>query len=102
MCIRDRSTSVKIVDYLLQNSITLTGAVMKNRTAGANLKLKDEKFLKRGEWYALVTEDENICVIQWNDNKCVTLLASSVGSDPLSSCKRWTKEAETKISLINK
>ena len=90
---------MKCIDHLLENKIYQTGTVMKNRIGAAISKLGEDKSLNRGEWEELVKEDDNICVVKWRDNKCVTLASSCIGSHPVSKCKRWCKQKKEKIDV---
>ncbi|XP_068083226.1 piggyBac transposable element-derived protein 3-like [Anabrus simplex] len=92
-------TSVKSVDMLLQRNIYQTGTVMKNRVGSVSQKLKTDKELKRGEWEEWVREDEKMCIVKWKDNRSVLLLSSCVGSEPPTTCKRWSKEEKKKVVI---
>ncbi|XP_068082074.1 piggyBac transposable element-derived protein 3-like [Anabrus simplex] len=92
-------TSVKSVDMLLQRNIYQTGTVMKNRVGSVSQKLKTDKELKRGEWEEWVREDEKMCIVKWKDNRSVLLLSSCVGSEPPTTCKRWSKEEKRKVVI---
>ncbi|XP_068081807.1 piggyBac transposable element-derived protein 3-like [Anabrus simplex] len=92
-------TSVKSVDMLLQRNIYQIGTVMKNRVGSVSQKLKTDKELKRGEWEECVREDEKMCIVNWKDNRSVLLLSSCVGSEPPTTCKRWSKEEKKKVVI---
>lgn len=92
-------SSVKCAGTLLQRNTYFTGTVMGNRTEGANSKVGDDKSLKRGEWSQVVRQDDNIALIKWKDNKSVLLLSTCVGSNPVSFCKRWSKDCKKKIDV---
>ena len=92
-------TSIKSLEYLLKRNTYQTGTVMKNRIGRVIDKLKTDKQLKRGEWDEKVREDDKVCVIKWKDNKSVLLLSSCVGSEPVTTCKRWSKEEKKKVTI---
>ncbi|XP_046998421.1 uncharacterized protein LOC124613749 [Schistocerca americana] len=92
-------TSVTSAEMLLEKSIFLTGTVMRTRIAPAASKLSDDKCLKRGEWCEIVRENGKLCVVKWKDYKCVTLLSSCTGSNPVGTCKRCSKKDGQKIDV---
>lgn len=92
-------TSIKSIDLLLQNNIFQTGTVMKNRIGPIVDKLKTDRQLKRGEWDEWVRNDDKVCLIKWKDNKSVLLLSSCVGSEPSTTCKRWSKGDKKKVDI---
>ncbi|XP_047115691.1 piggyBac transposable element-derived protein 3-like [Schistocerca piceifrons] len=92
-------TSVTSAEMLLEKSIFLTGTVMRTRIAPAASKLSDDKCLKRGEWCEIVRENGKLCVVKSKDNKCVTLLSSCTGSNPVGTCKRCSKKDGQKIDV---
>ncbi|XP_035207932.1 uncharacterized protein LOC118182658 [Stegodyphus dumicola] len=71
---------------------------MSNRLDNAKNKLKTDKELSKGEWDEMARNDE-MCFIKWKDNKTVTLLSTCIGSEPLSTCKRWSKNIKMKIDV---
>ncbi|XP_046399949.1 uncharacterized protein LOC124166462 [Ischnura elegans] len=92
-------TSIKSIKYLRKNNIFQVGTVMRNRIGPVINKLNSDKNLKRGEWDELVEESDSTCLVKWKDNKCVLMLSSCAGSQPLSTCKRWSKEEKKKIEV---
>ncbi|KFM60528.1 PiggyBac transposable element-derived protein 3, partial [Stegodyphus mimosarum] len=90
-------TSVKCAEYLLRNKIYIVGTIMSNRLDNAKNKLKADKEMSR-EWDEMARNDE-MCLIKWKDNKTVTLLSTCIGSEPLSTCKRWSKNEKKKIDV---
>ena len=73
--------------------------VMKNRVGSVIEKLKSDRSMKRGEWDEWVREDDKACIVKWKDNKSVLLLSSCVGSEPESTCKRWSREENKKVDI---
>lgn len=55
--------------------------------------------MAHSEFDKKVREDDNISVVKWKDNKYVILLSSHSASEPLTSCKRWSKEEHKKIDV---
>jgi hypothetical protein len=91
-------TSLKLADSLLHDKIFLTGTVRSNRIGDVIKKLKNDKAMQRGDWDEKVRQDDKVCVVKWKDNKSVLLLFTAVGSTPVGTCMRWSKEVKRKIS----
>ena len=96
-------TGVRLQDALLEKGITVTGTIMKNMVpkeakpmpkSGDKMKKED-----RGTVNQLVREDKKICIIQWFDNKEVLTASSEFGSDPLDTCRRWSKQDNAYIDV---
>lgn len=70
-----------------------TGTLMKNRIP-SNCQLKSNEFKKerRGTIDQRVRSDGQIAIVQWNDNKPVTLASSKDGATPTDQCRRWSKK----------
>lgn len=84
-------TGLRIVDYLLERKVFLTGTVNANRTEGAVANQPNDKSMKRGDSACLVREDGEVRLVKRRDNKGVLLMSSAVGCDPVGTCKRWCK-----------
>lgn len=70
-----------------------TGTLRKNRIS--DCPLTDPKQLeKRPRGYHEVVSDveNNIAVIRWNDNKCVTLASTHSGANPLQTAVRYDRK----------
>lgn len=92
-------TSLKCAELLLSKHIYLTGTVNANRTGGATLKLKDDKRMKRKDISEAVDNTDTVSVIKWKDNKSVVLMSTNVGSQPIATCSRWSREENRRIQL---
>ncbi|GBM59547.1 hypothetical protein AVEN_63062-1 [Araneus ventricosus] len=77
----------------------MAGTINNNRLSNAQNKLRPEKDLNRGEWDEVVRSDEKICIVKWKDNKSATLLSTCIGSEPVSTCRRWAKQEKKKIDV---
>jgi hypothetical protein len=44
-------------------------------------------------------EDNNVCIVQWYDNKEVLSVSNAVGAFPSDTCKRWSKEHQAFINV---
>ncbi|XP_070778935.1 piggyBac transposable element-derived protein 3-like [Enoplosus armatus] len=91
--------SFDLVQNLHENlGIRCIGTVRSNRMGGATLKT-DKELMKEGRGAFDYRSAEGLLAVKWFDNKCVSLLSSAAGITPLSSVKRWSKDANTKIAV---
>ncbi|CAM4458281.1 unnamed protein product [Leuciscus chuanchicus] len=65
---------------------------------GATLKT-DKELMKEARGAFDFMSAEGLLAAKWFDNKCVSLLSSACGITPLSSVKRWRKEAKAKVAV---
>lgn len=92
-------TSFNLVKTLHTNlGLRSVGTVRVNRTGGATL-MSDKEMVKRGRGVVDFCSSEGVVAVKWFDNKCVTLLSNAYGVEPLSSVKRYTKEAQQKVDV---
>ncbi|XP_039537279.1 piggyBac transposable element-derived protein 2-like isoform X2 [Pimephales promelas] len=92
-------TSFNLVKTLHTNlGLRSVGTVTVNRTGGATL-MSDKEMVKRGRGFVDFRSSEGVVAVKWFDNKCVTLLSNAYGVEPLSSVKRYTKEAQQKVDV---
>lgn len=61
--------------------------------------MSDKEMVKRGRGVVDFCSSEVVVAVKWFDNKCVTLLSSACGVEPLSSVKRYKKEAQQKVDV---
>lgn len=88
-------TNIPLVYELHKRGIRSLGTVRKNRIK--NIQLPDTKFWKksaRGTMYEVKTtiNSTDICVVQWKDNKIVTCASDFVGTEPIETVRRRSKE----------
>lgn len=74
------------------------GTVRPNRIGGAPL-MADKELMKKGRGAFDYRSAEGVIAVKWFDNKCVNLLSNACGVEPLSSVKRWSKDAHAKINV---
>ena len=94
-------TSVVLSDELLKRGFFCTGTLAKNRVP-KNAGLKNEKELKkmgRGSHDLVTRGDGKLSCIHWFDNKCVIMLSSAEGVEPISRCRRWSKKDGTYVDI---
>lgn len=88
---------------LIQNlhsalGVKCIGTVRQNRTGGAPL-MTDKELMKKGRGAFDYRSSEGVVAVKWFDNKCVNLLSNACGVEPLSTVRRWSKEAKAKIPI---
>lgn len=83
----------KLQDLNLQGC----GTIMLNRIKGIEF-LHGAKF-KRGESEEFVSSDDKIVVVNWKDNKPITLASTCFGIAPEETVSRWSKNEKKYISV---
>lgn len=93
-------TGIPLVTYLRNNmQIYSLGTIKRNRIPECPLTIaKTFEKEKRGTYETFVNKNA-VIVMQWNDNKCVTLAGTLVGAEPVSTIKRYCKEAKCKMDV---
>lgn len=69
-----------------------TGTINANRLN--NAPLASEKELKkegRSHMSSVYEKTDNLSLVRWLDNKCVTLISSYLGMEPVDNVKRYDK-----------
>ncbi|KAE9543640.1 hypothetical protein AGLY_002036 [Aphis glycines] len=55
--------------------------------------------MKRGDFEEVVSDDKNICLLKWKDNKSVVTTSTCYGGLPTSSVSRWDKKQNKYIDV---
>lgn len=96
-------TSLEVVKLLREKyGIFSLGTVRSNRLRGCDKVLPDDKTLKkkgRGASAQLVCNKNQLTVVKWFDNKCVTLVSSYVDSYPVGKIMRYDKREKKKVPV---
>ncbi|KAK3878905.1 hypothetical protein Pcinc_016491 [Petrolisthes cinctipes] len=93
-------TSHKLLAYMKDIGIRLTGTTRANRTAKCPLQSdKDMKQNGRGSYDYRVDENNEILFVKWNDNNMFTMGSNHQSITPLGSAKRWCRK-DNKTILI--
>lgn len=95
-------TSLPLVVYLAQKGIHSLGTVRRVRIPNCKLPLEHElKKTVRGTSFECVTNIEGVDVsaVVWKDNKCVTLLSSFVGKEPVSNVTRYDRKQKCTTNI---
>lgn len=93
-------TSIELLHHLRNEyGIFSLGTVRANRLRGAEKKLPSDKELKkkgRGAFSQVVSQEHNIAVIKWFDNKFVLAASTYVDAHPIQNIMRYKKEEKKK------
>ncbi|XP_046974849.1 piggyBac transposable element-derived protein 3-like [Vanessa cardui] len=96
-------TSIELMHHLRSEyGIFSLGTVRTNRLRGAEKKLPSDKELKkkgRGAFAQVVSNEHNIAVVKWFDNKFVVAVSTYVDAYPVQNIMRYKKE-EKKKALV--
>ena len=92
----------KLQIFLAKRGIYSLGTVRPNRLS--NCKLPADKDLKkrgRGSHVekVAIADGIDIAVVQWFDNRSVTLLSSFVGAEPTEKVRRWCKTSKSYMEV---
>ncbi|XP_026746467.1 piggyBac transposable element-derived protein 3-like [Trichoplusia ni] len=93
-------TSIELMHHLRNEyGIFSLGTVRTNRLRGAEKKLPSDKELKkkgRGAFAQVVSNEHNIAVVKWFDNKFVVAASTYVDAHPVQNIMRYKKEEKKK------
>ncbi|XP_041664121.1 piggyBac transposable element-derived protein 2-like isoform X2 [Cheilinus undulatus] len=95
----DFFTSHTLVKMLHTNlGIRSVGTARENLTGGAIL-LSDKELEKQERGAVDFCSSSGVIAVKWYGSKCVTLLSNACGVEPLSSVKRFSKDAQQKVGV---
>ncbi|KAK6183341.1 hypothetical protein SNE40_010841 [Patella caerulea] len=83
-----------------KRALHYTGTINANRLN--NAPLPSEKELKkegRGHMSSVYETTNNLSLVRWLDNKCVTLISSYLGTEPVDNVKRYDKSLKKHIEV---
>lgn len=93
-------SNFKMVSELKKKDLLYVGTINKNRLHGAPLKSeKDLKKKGRGAHDSVVEVTNNLSLVRWFDNKCVTVVSSFIGSQPSDSVRRYDRSTKEHINV---
>lgn len=90
-------TSVQLLVYLSTQGILSLGTVRADRIPGSKLPVlktaKEVKSVKRGTFYEYVANIEGceVSSLMWVDNKCVRMLSTFAGANPVEDVRRYNR-----------
>ncbi|XP_065302149.2 piggyBac transposable element-derived protein 3-like [Dermacentor albipictus] len=93
-------TGPHLVEELTKMGISYIGTVRKNRLNC--VKLMDDKLMKkrgRGTCDTSVAscDQKTMVAVKWYDNRSVTLLSNCIGTNPVTSVKRWNSKEKKHV-----
>jgi len=94
-------SSMKLVEELTASGYFYTGTVRKDRLKGNPPLTTVDAFRKkvRGYHETAVLQDKSQIVVRWNDNAPVTMLSNCLGTEPIGTCKRWSRESKKRVDV---
>ena len=93
-------TSLDLLTYLRDKGFLATGTMRDNRLE--KCPLKDSKQMKkesRGSYDYRFDATNEILIVRWMDNKCVTIGTNYDTVEPISNVLRWRKQEKTRGSV---
>ena len=88
-------TTIRLFDKLREKNLGGTGTIMTNRIPRKDtLELMDDKAMKnspRGTSSQVIRSDGQVCILKWFDLKPILLASNTVDSNPIETCRRWSK-----------
>lgn len=85
---------------LRQDKFRATGTIRENRTQKCPIKsAKELEKLGRGAYDFRFDSKNEIMIVKWNDNKCVSLATNFDTILPLSSVQRWNREKKERVAV---
>ena len=94
--------SSDLLAYLNDAGYYACGTMQENHTA--NCPLVDKKVVgkKEREWYKSWFEENNqVCIIRWNDNQAVTMGSNFLALDPVDHVSHFSRKKKRKFKLAN-
>lgn len=93
-------SSYQLLEILREKGINAGGTIRLDRF-GKPPFLTDKDMLQKGRGLAdsVVSKDEKVVVVKWQDNKCVHLASNFVGIGDTDSAKRWDKKSKKYVEV---
>jgi len=94
-------SSMKLIDELSASGYFYTGTIRKDRLKGNPPLTPVEQFKKkdRGYYETAVLQDKSQIVVRWNDNAPVTMISNVLGTEPIGTCKRYSRVAKKYVDV---
>jgi len=94
-------TSMNLLAYLKSVGHVATGTLRANRTAKAPLTKPNVVEKKERGWNEVVTDVNNdITIVRWFDNRCVTVASTFGDLKPLQEAKRYIRQERQKKTVV--
>lgn len=93
-------SSYPLLEILKKRGINAGGTIRLDRFCKPPL-LSDAEMVKRGRGYSdsVVSNDDKIVVVKWQDNKSVHLASNFVGIGDTDTAKRWDKKQKKYVDV---
>lgn len=86
-------SSYSLLQELKKIGCFATGTIRDNRTAKCPIEnVKHIAKQARGTYEYAYDENNEICVVRWNDNSVVTVASNSFGPEPIKKAKRYNRK----------
>jgi Transposase IS4 len=94
-------TSMKLIDELSDSGYFYTGTIRKDRIKGNPPLTSVEAFKKmdRGYHETAILKDKSQIIVRWNDNAPVTMVSNVLGTEPIGSCKRYSRTEKKYVKV---
>jgi len=90
-------TTIPLMKKLVQLKIHGTGTIQMNRLQ--KFQFKADSKMKRGDFEEVVSDDKNISMLKWKDNKSVVTTSTCYGGLPTTTVSRWDKTQKKYIDV---
>lgn len=93
-------TSIQLLSYLYeQKGLRSLGTLRSNRLRSCPID-DDKTLIKRGRGsFDYSTNNNDVIVVKWADNKCVTLASTASGVEPVATVLRYDKIEKKKVQV---
>lgn len=93
-------SSYPLLEIMREKGINAGGTIRVDRFAKPPL-LSDKDMLKKGRGHSdsVVSKDNKVVVVKWQDNKCVHLASNFVGIGTNDTAKRWDKKQKKHVEV---
>jgi len=94
-------SSMKLVDKLSASGFFYTGTIRKDRLKGNPPLTPVEQFKRKDRGYheTAVLQDKSQIVVRWNDNAPVTMISNCLGTEPIGTCKRYSRVTKKYVDV---
>lgn len=93
-------SSYQLLEILRKKHINAGGTIRIDRFAQPPL-LADKGMAKKGRGYSdiVVSKNEKVVVVKWQDNKCVHMASNFIGIGTTDTAKRWDKKLKNHVDV---
>ena len=85
-------SNLAMAGELAKRGFCYVGTITANRLHGAPLKSEKELTKEgRGSYHCVVETTQNLSLVRWLDNRCVTVVSTYLAADPVGSVQRYDR-----------